>query len=55
MQIEWWDRAEAALPNPKVRYPRLKRAAAFACTSSACSMPIYEPSDILFHAYLRAV
>jgi uncharacterized protein YyaL (SSP411 family) len=46
MQIEWWDRAEGALPNSKVQYPRLERAAAFVCTSSACSMPIYEPSGI---------
>ena len=46
LQIDWWDRAEGALPNPDVQYPQLERAAAFACTSSACSMPIYEPSDI---------
>ncbi len=46
LQIEWWDRAEGALPNQRVQYPQLERAAAFACTASACSMPIYEPSEI---------
>ena len=46
LQIDWWDRAEGPLPNPEVRYPELKRAAAFACTQSTCSTPVYEPGEL---------
>jgi uncharacterized protein YyaL (SSP411 family) len=40
LQIDWWDRDEGQLPNPEIRYPQLDRAAAFACTASACSMSV---------------
>jgi uncharacterized protein YyaL (SSP411 family) len=46
LQIEWWDRAEGRLPNPEVNYPQLDRAAAFACTASACSMPVFNSAEI---------
>jgi uncharacterized protein YyaL (SSP411 family) len=46
-RIEWWDRAEGNLPNPDVGYPPTKRAAAFVCTESRCSLPIYTADDVL--------
>ena len=45
-RIDWWDKAEGALPNPDVNYPAPKRAAAFVCTESRCSLPIVEAADI---------
>jgi hypothetical protein len=45
-QIDWWDRDEGPLPNPEVQYPPLDRAAAFACTASACSMPVFDAAGI---------
>jgi hypothetical protein len=30
--VEWWDRAEGALPNPDVQYPEPERAGAFLCS-----------------------
>jgi uncharacterized protein YyaL (SSP411 family) len=46
LQIDWWDRDEGPLPNPEISYPQLDRAAAFACTASACSMPVFKPAEI---------
>jgi uncharacterized protein len=46
LQIDWWDRDEGRLPNPEIQYPQLDRAAAFACTARACSMPVYEAAGI---------
>jgi hypothetical protein len=46
LQIDWWDRDEGQLPNPEIHYPQLDRAAAFACTASACSMPVFTSSEI---------
>lgn len=45
-RIEWWDKAEGALPNPDVQYPQLDQAAAFICVNNACSTPIFEPAKI---------
>jgi uncharacterized protein YyaL (SSP411 family) len=45
-RVEWWDKREGNLPNPDVQYPQLPKAAAFICTDSACSLPIFEPEDI---------
>ena len=45
-RIEWWDKTAGALPNPDVRYPQLKRPAAFACADNACSLPVFQPSGI---------
>jgi uncharacterized protein len=45
-RIEWWDRREGNMPNPDVQYPRLGRAAAFICTDSTCSLPIFEADKI---------
>ena len=44
-RIEWWDRAEGALPNNDVEYPQLKKAAAYVCTAGRCSRPSYEAAD----------
>ncbi len=46
LQVDWWDRSEGPLPNPEIRYPVLKRAAAFACTQNTCSTPVYEAARI---------
>jgi uncharacterized protein YyaL (SSP411 family) len=45
-RIDWWDKAEGALPNPDVSYPASKRAAAFVCTESRCSLPMFNPEQI---------
>jgi hypothetical protein len=45
-RIEWWDRREGNMPNPDVRYPQLSRAAAFICTDSTCSLPIFEAARV---------
>ncbi|HKT74653.1 MAG TPA: DUF255 domain-containing protein [Steroidobacteraceae bacterium] len=42
LQVDWWDRTEGPLPNPQIQYPALERAAAFACTQSTCSTPVFE-------------
>jgi uncharacterized protein YyaL (SSP411 family) len=46
LQIDWWDPAEGPLPNPEINYPQLDRAAAFACTARACSMPVFNSAEI---------
>jgi hypothetical protein len=45
-RMEWWDRSEGSLPNPDVRYPQLATAAAFICTDSTCSMPIFNAKEV---------
>jgi uncharacterized protein len=46
-RIDWWDKREGAMPNPDVRYPELARAAAFICTGSACSQPVFSSPDLV--------
>jgi hypothetical protein len=46
LQVDWWDRAEGPLPNPEIQYPQLERAAAFACTQSSCSTPVFDAKSI---------
>ena len=46
LQVDWWDRAEGPLPDPQVAYPRLARAAAFACTAGSCSLPVFDPAGV---------
>jgi hypothetical protein len=45
-RVEWWDRREGNMPNPDVRYPQLARPAAFICTDSTCSLPIFDATKI---------
>lgn len=45
-QLDWWDKREGALPNPEVTYPELPKAAAFVCTGSTCSSPIFDPARL---------
>jgi hypothetical protein len=45
-RIEWWDKREGPLPNPDVRYPDLKEAAAFYCENKACSLPFFDPEKL---------
>ena len=46
LRVDWWDRREGPLPNPDVTYPKLAKAAAFACTGNACSLPVFDPQQI---------
>jgi len=46
-RIEWWDRREGPLPNADVQYPELPRAAAFVCTSGACSLPQFDGKELV--------
>ena len=41
LRVEWWDTREGRLPNPDVQYPDLKKPAAFMCTGTTCSSPIF--------------
>ena len=45
-RIDWWDKSEGSLPNPDVTYPTPKHAAAFVCTQSRCSLPMFKPAEI---------
>ena len=45
-RIDWWDQSEGPLPNADVSYPAPKRAAAFVCTQSRCSLPIFTAAGI---------
>lgn len=46
VQVDWGDPSESPLPNPEIQFPRLARPAAFACTQSTCSNPMYDPASI---------
>jgi uncharacterized protein len=45
-RLEWWDRKDGALPNPDVQFPELQTPAAFVCTNTTCSSPIFKPEDL---------
>jgi uncharacterized protein len=45
-RVEWWDRREGKMPNPDVQYPQLSRPAAFICTDSTCSLPIFDAAKV---------
>jgi uncharacterized protein len=45
-QVEWWDRREPKLLSSTFDYPDYPGAAAFACTSRYCSLPVTSPGDI---------
>ena len=46
LQIDWWDRSEGPLPNPAIHYPQLPTAAAFACSETTCSTPVYDTESL---------
>ena len=46
LRVDWWDRREGPLLNRDVTYPKLAKAAAFACTGNACSLPVFDPRQI---------
>jgi uncharacterized protein len=46
-RIDWWDKREGAMPNPDVRYPQLAHAAAFICSGSSCSLPVFSAPDLV--------
>jgi uncharacterized protein len=45
-RLEWWDRSEGPPPNSDVQYPKISRAAAFACTKQTCSLPVFESDKV---------
>jgi uncharacterized protein YyaL (SSP411 family) len=45
-RIEWYDPREGPLPRGDVQYPTLPAAAAFLCTSGACSTPSRTPEAL---------
>jgi uncharacterized protein YyaL (SSP411 family) len=47
LQIDWWDRRDGPLPNREIQYPVLARAAAFACTATTCSTPVFDPKQLI--------
>lgn len=46
LRVDWWDRGEGPLPNPDVQYPAFAKAAAYACSSQACSSPVFDPQKL---------
>src|SRR6516162_225913 len=48
-RVEWWDKREGPLPNPDVEYPVLERSAAFRCTDTSCSPPVYTVEQLTQH------
>lgn len=46
-RVEWWDKREGPLPNPDVQYPEMDKAAAFICVNKACSLPIFNPNEVI--------
>ncbi len=45
-RVEFWDPARGPLTNPDVSYPSMDQPAAYVCTNSSCSLPLYEAKDI---------
>ena len=46
LRIEWLDRREGPLPAADIEYPEMPQAAAFACANGACSVPVFEASQV---------
>jgi hypothetical protein len=46
LRLDWWDRDEGPMINPDVRYPVLKRPAAFVCIQHHCSLPLFTTSEL---------
>lgn len=44
--VEWYDKAEGALPSADVEFPELPVAAAFGCANKRCSLPIKKAENI---------
>lgn len=45
-RVELYDAAEGPLPNVTVKLPDLGRPAAFVCTATTCSLPVFEPEEV---------
>ena len=45
-RIEWQDPREPPLPNSDVVFPDLGKPAAFLCTGTACSSPMFTPAEL---------
>jgi uncharacterized protein YyaL (SSP411 family) len=46
LRIEWLDGREGPLPAADIEYPEMPEAAAFACANGACSVPVFEASQV---------
>jgi uncharacterized protein YyaL (SSP411 family) len=45
-RIDWWDKREGAMPNHDVRYPAFAQAAAFVCSGTTCSQPVFDSREL---------
>jgi hypothetical protein len=45
-RVEWYDIAEGPLPNADVVYPHFAKPAAFVCTGTSCSRPVFTVEDL---------
>ena len=45
-RIDLYDRTAGPPPNRDMRFPELKRSAAYVCTNKRCSMPIFAQNEI---------
>lgn len=45
-RVEWWDVREGPMPNADVQYPPQSRAAAYVCSDSRCSRPVFKPAQL---------
>lgn len=45
-RVEWWDKAEGPLLRKDVDYPELSKPAAFACSGTTCSLPVFDPKEL---------
>ena len=45
-RIDFWDLSEGPMPNPDITYPKLDKAAAFACANQICSLPVFEAAEL---------
>jgi uncharacterized protein len=52
-RVEWYDPAEGPLGNSDVNYPHFPKPAAYFCTATSCSRPVFTVAD--FQARLQRV
>ncbi len=46
LRIDWLDRIEGPLLNNDIVYPELDKPAAYACSSTSCSLPVFAASKL---------
>ncbi|MEM7776921.1 MAG: hypothetical protein AAF732_15035, partial [Pseudomonadota bacterium] len=45
-RVDFWDPTRGPMLNPDVTYPKMERAAAFACANQICSLPVFKPAEL---------